>query len=158
MATSTIPAAIDYIVTTVTALPVCAAPVIVCDGWPDARADTGVVIGVTPEDSSTQGGKEWAELGARAQWEEYAVPCIIWARRVGGSAMKDARDAAFAIFDAIDTALRTPDGVTLGGVLKSSTALLSDPVLQQTGSADQAGEGRMAEIHFSVVCRSRSTA
>lgn len=158
MATSTIPAAIDYLVTTVKALPAAAAPVIVSDGWSDQRGETGVVIGITPEDPDTRGVKSWAELGARAQWEEYSVPCVIWARRVGLDAMKQARDAAFALFDAIDTALRTPTGVTLGGVLKSSTALVSDPVMTQTNTAEEAGEGRICQIYFEVACRSRSTA
>lgn len=158
MATSVIPAAIDYLVTTVSGLSAAAAPVRVFDGWPDAGAETGVVIGVTPDDSDTEGDKSWGELGARAQWEEFSVPCIIWARRAGGTAMKQARDAAFVLYDAIDTALRTPAGATLGGALRSGTALVSDPVLRQTDDPEQAGEGRVAEIHFSVVCRSRSAA
>lgn len=158
MATSVIPGAVDYLVAAVSALPAAAEPVRVFDGWPDAGAESGVVIGLTPDDSDTEGGKSWAELGARAQWEEFSVPCIVWARRAGDQAMKQARDAAFALYDAIDTALRTPAGVTLGGVLKSGTALVSDPVLRQTDDAEQAGEGRVAEIHFSVVCRSRSAA
>lgn len=158
MATSTIPAAIDYVVTTVKALPAAAAPVVVSDGWSDQRGDTGVVIGITPEDPDTRGVKSWAELGARAQWEEYSIPCVIWARRVGDQAMKQARDAAFVLFDAIDTALRTQAGTTLGGVLKSGTALVSDPVMTQTNTAEEAGDGRICEIHFEVTCRSRSTA
>ena len=158
MATSTIPAAVDYLVATVTNLPAAASPVIVSDGWSNQRGDTGVVIGITPDDPDTQGSKSYAELGARAQWEEYAIPCVIWARRVGDQAMKQARDAAFALFDAIDTALRTPQGQTLGGVLRSATALVSSPVMTQTADAEQAGEGRVCEIYFEVACRSRSAA
>lgn len=159
MATSAIPAAIDYLYETVTGLPQCAAPVVVCDGWPDERSDVGVVIGITPDDSDTNADKTHAELGARAQWEEFAIPCVIWARVVGGARpMKAARDAGFLIFDAIDTHLRTPAGATLGGVLRSGTALVSNPVLRPTDSAEEAGEGRTCEIHFDVVCKSRSTA
>ena len=158
MATSTITAAIDYLVATVKALPAAASPVVVSDGWSDQRGDTGVVIGITPEDPDTRGVKSWAELGARAQWEEYSIPCIIWARRAGAGAMKQARDAAFVLFNAIDTALRTGDGPTLGGVLQSASALLSNPVMGQTNSAEEAGEGRICEIYFEVQCRSRSAA
>jgi len=159
VATSSIPAAIDYLYATVSALPECAPPVVVCDGWPDQRADVGVVIGVTPEDPTTEDDVTHAQLGAQTQWEEYGIPCIIWARAVGGGRpMKTARDAAFTILDALDSHLRTPTGRTLGGALRSGTAIAANVRIQQTGSAEQAGEGRVCEIHFSVMCRSRSEA
>ena len=158
MATSAVPAAMDYLVATVTALPAAAAPVVVSDGWSTQRGDTGIVLGIAPENPDTRVVKSWAELGARAQWEEFAIPNLIWARRVGADAMKQARDAAFALFDAIDTQLRTPTGATLGGALKSSTALVTNPVVLPTSDAEEAGEGRICQIYFEVVCRSRSTA
>ncbi|MFE9192057.1 hypothetical protein ACFYL6_20875 [Micromonospora sp. NPDC007208] len=158
MATSTIPGAVDYLFTTAQALPPVTSAVVVSDGWSDRKGATGIVVGITPEDPETRGTKSHGELGARAQWEEYAVPCIIWAYRAGDRAMKQARDAAFELFDAFDTALRTPQGATLGGVLKSGTALVSDPVMEQTGSAEEAGEGRTCQIYFEVSCRSRSAA
>ena len=160
MATSTIPAAIDYLVAAVTALPEAAAPVVVSDGWPTQRSDVGVVIGVTPENADTRDSKTHAQmqLGARTQWEDYTIPCILWAVRAGDGAQKAARDVAFGLFDAIDTVLRTPDGSTLGGVLKSGTALLSNAVMTPTSEAEKAGEGRICEIYFEVICRSRSAA
>lgn len=158
MATSAIPAAFDYLYTTAAALPQCQPPAVVSDGWPTQRGDVGIAIGVTPDDADTDVDKDWAELGARAQWEQFAIPCIIWAHRVGGERpMRDARAAAFAIFDALDTALRTPAGTTLGNLLRSGTAYLTNPLVRQTNSAAPAGEGRTCEIHFAVVCKSRST-
>lgn len=158
MATSTIPAAIDYLFTTITAMPECQSPVVVCDGWPDQRADVGVVIGITPDDPATEDETSYADLGAQTMWELYQIPCIIWARKVGGDRpMKDARDAAFAILNAVDTHLRVP-GATLGGVLKSGTAYVGNVLVHQTASATEAGEGRMCEIRFDIVCKSRSTA
>ncbi len=156
MATSAIPAAIDYLVATATALPECAAPVRVFDGWPDARADVALVIGVTPEDSATEDSVNHGNLGAQAQWEDFTVPCIIWCRRVGGGAMKQARDGAFVILNALDTHLRTHRD--LGGALRSGTAIATNVVIRQTDTAEEAGDGRVCEIHFDVLCRSRSAA
>lgn len=156
MATSAIPAAIDYLVATATALPECAAPVRVFDGWPDGRAETALTIGVTPEDGDTEDAVTHGNLGAQTQWEDFTVPCLIWAHRAGGGAMKAARDAAFAILNALDTHLRTHRD--LGGALKSGTAIAANVVVRQTNDAEQAGEGRVCEISFDVLCRSRSTA
>ncbi|MFG3702384.1 hypothetical protein ACGF5C_31555 [Micromonospora sp. NPDC047620] len=158
MATSAIPAAIDYLVETARALPEAAEPVRVFDGWPDARADTAMVIGVTPDDPSTEDGVTHGNLGAQTQWEDFTIPCIIWAHRAGGEAMGEARRAAFALLDALDTHLRTPTGRTLGGALKSGTAIATNVVIRQTGSAEEAGDGRACEISFDVLCRSRSAA
>jgi hypothetical protein len=157
VATSSIPGAIDYLYATVAALPQCAAPVVVSDGWPDLDGDVGVVIGLTPDDATTDDEVTHGQLGAQTQWETYAIPCVIWAR-VGGTSMKAARDQAFSILDAIDSHLRTPTGRTLGGVLHSGTAYAGNVVIHQTGDAAQAGEGRTCEIRFDIVCKSRSTA
>lgn len=158
MATSTIPAAIDYLVTTTRAMPEFALPVRVHDGWPDARSDTGLVVGITPDDPTTDGEVMHAELGAQTQWEQYRIPCVAWAYRAGDKAMSHARKAAFALLDALDTHLRTPDGRTLGGLLRSATAVLGNVSIRQTGAAEEAGEGRTCEIRFDVICKSRSTA
>lgn len=161
MATSSIPAAIDYLVTTARSLAVVTAanpPVPVFDGWPEGRADRAMVVGITPEDPNTDNAVSHAQLGAQTQWEEFTVPCIIWARRVGGDAMKQARLDAFALFDALDTHLRTPAGRTLGGALRSGTALAGNVVVSQTATAEEAAEGRVCEIRFDVLCRSRSAA
>jgi hypothetical protein len=157
MATSSIPAAIDYLVATVAALPACADPVVVSDGWPTQRADVGVTIGITPDDDATNDEPFHAELGAQAQWELYTIPCIAWAY-VGGTSMKAARDAVFAVVDAIDTLLRTTTGRTLGGALHSGTAILTNVRIEQTGEAAEAGEGRACKVFFGIACKSRSAA
>jgi hypothetical protein len=160
VATSSIPGAIDYLYATVAALPQCAAPVVVSDGWPDLDGDVGVVIGLTPDDATTDDEVTHGQLGAQTQWETYSIPCVIWARAVGGARpMKTARDQAFAILNAIDSHLRIPTtGRTLGGVLQSGTAYAGNVTIRQTGDAAQAGEGRTCEIRFDVLCKSRSTA
>ena len=159
MATSTIPGAVDYLVSTVRDLAAFAEPVIVCDGWPDQGAETAIVIGITPEDDSTGVQNFHAELGAQAQWEEYDIPCTIWAQRGGAQeAMKIARDAAFTLFDALDSHLRTAAGRTLGGALRSGAAILSAVAVQQTGDAPEAGDGRQCQLLFTIRCKSRSAA
>lgn len=152
---SSIPAAIDYLVAEVAALPECAAPVVVADGWADARGDTSVVIGITPEDPDTANEPIHAEVGAQTEWEIYEIPCILWCR-VGGSDMKVARDGAFTVFDAIGTLIRADR--TLGGALHSGTAQLASWRVAQTPAAPQAGDGRVCEIRFVVRCKNRSTA
>lgn len=159
MATSTIPAAIDYLVTTTQNMSAFAAPVVVFDGWPDQGADTALVIGITPTDDTTGVENLHAELGAQAQWEEFDIPCIIWAHRGGGQeSMKTARDAAFALYDALDTHLRTNAGRTLGGLLNSGVAYISALVVQQTGDAPEAGDGRQCQLLLNIHCKSRSAA
>lgn len=162
MATSSIPAAIDWLYETIFALPACASPCVVCDGWPDQRGDTGVVIGIVPDDPAALIAPAWAEIGARAQWERYAVPCIVWARRVGQPGgqrpAQAARAAAFEVFDAINSRLRTPSGVTLGGTLNSGTAIVTNVRVEQTADAAASGAGRTCEIRFDVECKHRSEA
>jgi hypothetical protein len=155
MATSSIPAAIDYLVTQARALPAFAAPVVVCDGWPDQRADAGLVVGLTPEDPDTVGEPFHAEVGAQTQWEVYDIPCLLWAR-IGGSDMQAARNAAFALFNALDSFLRA--NRTLGGALHSGTALMTGVRIEQSATAAEAGDGRTCKVRFVVRCKNRSTA
>lgn len=155
MPTSSIPAAIDYLVATIAALPQCALPVIVEDGWPERSAPVGVAIGVIPGDGVTDDEVTHAELGAQMEWEAYEIPCIIWAH-VGSGSAKAARDAAFVIFDAIVAAVRVnPGGRTLGGALHSNFAYVHQVRLVQTASAVEAGGGRMCEIRFNVGAKNR---
>lgn len=155
MVTSSIPGGIDWLVTNITALPECAAPVGVFDGWP-GRADTGVVIGITPEDDETDVEPMHAELGAQKEWEEYVIPCVLWAYVGGGpEAMKTARDAAFVVFDAIQTLIRTTTGRTLGDNLHSGVAAVRSWRIKQTGDAEEAGTGRTCTIRFNILCKNR---
>ena len=154
-ATSSIPAAIDYLVTNIGALTECAAPVIVEDGWPTRSAPSGVAVGVIPGDGITDDEVTHAQLGAQMEWEQYEIPCIVWAH-VGGNTAKTARDAAFAIYNAIVALVRTnPAGRTLGGALNSNVAIVHNVRVVQTDTAEDAGEGRRCEIRFSVGCKNR---
>lgn len=154
MATSSIPAAIDWLVGAVRALPQCAAPVVVEDGWPARQSEAGnVVIGITPEDDDTDNPVMHAQLGAQLEVEEPAVPCLVWAHRNGADAMKAARDAAFVIYDAVVTRVRQDR--TLGGAVHSGVAILTNVRVAQTGTAVEAGEGRRCEIRFVVAWRNR---
>lgn len=158
MATSSIPAAIDYLVATITAMPAFAAPVVVNDGWPVLRGDRGITIGISPEDDVTDNDQVHAELGAQAEWEIVMIPCLLWAVSVSGNPAKDARDAAFAMFNAVDSHMRTTAGRTLGGAVRSGAAKVAGVRLTQTGTADAAGTGRVATIRFDIGYKSRSTA
>lgn len=155
MATSSIPAAIDYLVTTIRLLPECAAPVIVEDGWPTRSAPKGVAVGVIPGDGVTDDEVAHAQLGAQMEFERYEIPCIVWAH-VGGDVAKTARDEAFVIFNAIITKVRTnPDGRTLGGALNSGAAIVHNVRVEQTDEAIAAGDGRRCVIKFNVGANNR---
>lgn len=154
MATSSIPAALDYLVAAVTAFPAAAAPVVVSDGWPDEKAQVGVTIGIDPEDDATENANAHAQVGGQVEWEEYFIPCVIWAYR-GGADMKAARDAAFVIYDALLTHLKTVAGRTLGGALHSGTAQVTNVRVVQTGNQPEAAAGRRCDIYFAVHCKNR---
>lgn len=159
MATSSIPGAIDHLVTWARAASQFAAPVVVCDGLPDAEAALGIAFGVTPGGDDTNANNFHAELGAQAQWEEYDIPCLIWSFQGGGAeVMKTARDNAFTLLNALDTYLRTTTGRTLAGVLSSGHAIITPVSIRQTDLPEQAGEGRVCELVFSIHCKSRSAA
>ena len=153
MATSSIPAAIDYLVTAITALPECAAPVVVSDGWPDRRATTGVGIGVTTDDTRTDDQPIHAALGGQMERENYLIPCTVWSRAAVAPAMKTARDSAFTIFNAVVTKIRADR--TLGGALHSGAAIATDVQIRQDRTSDAAGDGRICEITFNVQCENR---
>lgn len=151
---SSFPAAADWLVANIATLPACAAPVVVHDGWPESRSGRAVVIGITPEDPETENEPQYAALGAQAEWEQVDIPCIVWAYE-GGTDMKTARDAAFVIFDAIHTLIRTTAGRTLGGAVHSGSAAVRNIRVRQTGTATSAGAGRQCEIRFDISYKNR---
>lgn len=154
MATSAIPAAIDFLVTTSEGL--FADPVVVSDGWYPGRAKQLLMIGVTDQDPTTSLQATWAGLGASKQDEDFTIPCVIWC--TGGDAdQKLVRDQAFVIYDALVTALLA--NKNLGGALNPpGIAQVSRGQLEQTQGAEQAGSGRAARIYFTVHCTSRLAA
>ncbi len=153
MATSSIPAGIDYLVAQVTALPECALPVIVEDGFPARWADDVVVIGITPEDDDTENPVLHAQLGAQLEYEDPAVPCLVRSYRAGENAMKAARAAAFGMYDAIVTRVRADR--SLGGAVHSGAAIVTGMRMTQTGQAVEAGAGRTCDIRFVVTWHNR---
>lgn len=165
MATSALPAIIDYWVGWCRSAPQFAAPVVVSDGWPVSGGDLGITIGITPRDEDTNGGNVHAELGAQSQWEEYDIPCLISSYVGGGEeAMKTARDRAFVLVDAIDTQLRTVAGRTCGGAVHSGSALIQAVTVRQVadfvdvGGELVPGQGRRCDIEFMIHFKSRSAA
>lgn len=154
MATSSIPAAIDYLVATARALPGLAAEA-VSDGFPASASDPAFAIGIIPyDDGDTPNEVVHAELGAGMQWENYDVPCEIAASAGGGEeAAKASRDRAFAIFDAFVTEIRREP--TLGGALRSASALITNVRMEQTATPEEAGRGRICSIKFVVRCKNR---
>lgn len=155
MATSSIPAAIDYLVAAVRALPECATPVTVHDGFPAGSGNPAVAIGVVPqEDGATPDDVVYGQLGAQMEREHYDIPCEVVAWVGGGEeATKAARDAAFTIYNAVVTKIRQDR--TLGGSLHSGAALVTGMRLDQTSDPQQAGEGRACSIKFVIRCENR---
>lgn len=146
--TSAIPQAIDYLVAGTRALPEFAAPVVVSDGWPVEDGTDAIAIGVRPtaEDGTTGSDNTWAQLGAQMEREVFDIPCEL-ASFVGGDSAKDARDAAFRLFDAFLTFVRSDR--TLGGIQPGNAQVLNVDV-DQTATPAEAGEGRVCWIKFSV--------
>lgn len=155
MATSSIPAAIDWLVDEARAMPECAAPVTVHDGFPTGTGPTAFAIGVRPhEDGDTEDEVVEGQLGAGMEWEQYEIPCIISAWIGGGEeSTKPARDAAFTVFNAFVTRVRLDR--TLGSALHSAYAIVTGIRVEQTFTPAQAGEGRTCSIAFNVRCKNR---
>lgn len=155
MPTSSIPDAIDYLVAMARALPECADPASVHDGFPAASGNPAIAIGVVPhENGDTPNDVVHAQLGAQMERETYDIPCEIvsW---VGGAdeAVKPARDAAFVIYNAFVTKVRLDR--TLGGALHSGAAIVTGMSMDQTIDPQEAGNGRVCSIRFNVRCDNR---
>ncbi len=155
MATSSVPAAVDYLVAAARALPDLPESATVHDGFPVAAGNPGFAIGVVPhEDGDTPNDVVHAQLGAQMERESYGIPCEIVAWVGGGEeAAKAARDQAFAIFNAFVTKIRQDR--TLGNALHSGAALVTGVRMDQTATAPEAGEGRACSITFVVRCENR---
>ncbi|MFG1776616.1 hypothetical protein ACGFIG_09325 [Micromonospora sp. NPDC049048] len=154
MATSSIPAAVDYLVTKARALPGLTRDA-VSDGFPVTGADPAMAIGVIPfDDGDTPNEVVHAQLGAQMERETYEIPCEIAASAGGGEeAAKVARDKAFAIYNAFVTEVRRDR--TLGGALHSGHALVTRMRMEQTATPEEAGKGRVCSIKFVVRCENR---
>lgn len=153
MATSAIPGAIDFLVTTAKGLLV--DPIVVSDGWFAGKAQQVLMIGVTLADPNTVLQASWAGLGASAQDESFDIPGVILCFG-GDGAQKLTRDQAFAIYNTLVTAILASKN--LGGALTPpGLAQITRGQLMQTPNAEDAGSGRFAQIEFTIHCTSRLT-
>jgi hypothetical protein len=150
---SAIPAAIDYLVNLVTALPVCA-QMVVSDGYSPVAAPNGMVlVGVDDQTGETGSTNVWAALGNTVQDETFDIPLAIYIPS-GNSDAKGVRDTAFGVYDAIREAVRADK--TLGGVLSPpGIAQLTTVRLSQTNTAEEGSTGRVARIYITVHCTHR---
>lgn len=166
------PTFVDQLLAKIRALPACAAPVVVFDGTEGAaRPDLFVAVGgsVEPTGDATE---EWAELGAKAMWESIDVNCRIWSwvggddnagqgsnNDAGSDAQKTARDAAFNVLWAIDTALRADTNFLTqnGGTPLVQWCNISKWSADQTPASDSGAKGRSCLIKFTVYVRARKT-
>ncbi len=147
--------AIDYLVTQITALPECASPVIVSDGYTARRGAQMVWVGVTSADGTSDVKSDWAGIGAQREDETFDIPMLIEQSAGGGDvAVKVVRDRALVILDAINAKIRTDR--SLGGALTlPGWAAVRDVRLTQTADPEEAGEGRFARVFFVVRCTAR---
>lgn len=163
VATSTIPAAIDYLVTTATA----AFPdALVLDGGPkstDQQAFQDIVaIGWDGDEqmgaAAAEGDQDFAALDrALTRDETYRISCSIlhWD---GGDSYKQARDGAFAMLAGFEKLLRgyPPNGTgdtSLGGAVLWSH-ISGGVALNYTPAT---ANGVAAYITFHITCRARLT-
>lgn len=173
MANSSIPAVIDYLLATLRALSIVTnptTPVQVFDGFPGPSIpDDFVAIG-GGSFPTANGPEDWAAIGALKRDEDYLVEIAISAYRGGSSdsnnpldssnAQKTARDRAFAIWSAIDGAVRgTQAKVTLGPPGSPTINMwsgITDITVEQTDVNDpNALMGRRCTIVFYLHVRNR---
>lgn len=151
MATSTIPAAIDGLLTALRASADLAAPVKVVDGYPRFRITNVDLVAVGGKDEPVAAGEQTpAGLGAQSREERYSLTVYCSSSR-GGENQKVVRDRAFELMAAVETVLRT-DG-TLGGAVRFAQ-VGGDITLLET-DADTAGQGVFAEVSFLVDVQAR---
>lgn len=159
--TSSIPAAVDYLVTTCTKT--FGSTVQVMDGPPvsgtELTANDRLWIGyspLSPDLPAVTGDQQFANLGARSRNETYAIVCAIeqWS---GDPTMQALRDGAFSLLATVETLLRGTNGdpgdTTLGrAVLFSQIA----GGIQVDTQMDTSGAGVLIQFH--VKCTARLTA
>lgn len=155
-ATSTIPAAIDYLMATFTAaatLGAASPPVLVLDGpeFEDEAAELVLWVGVdNPDDDvpfGATGTQTWAGLGALAKNETFAIHCVI--RAANGETVASCRTAAFAVLAAVETIVRAD--ANLGGTILVTLDGIQNVRLRQVARPN----GALAEVVFDIACKSR---
>jgi hypothetical protein len=148
---SSIPAALDYLVSLARDLPQRKA---VNDGWPAERGDTKVIIGIDDDSGDAPVEGSYSQL-ERREVESVEVRCMVEVRRAGTGAASRARSDAFAIFDGFRQAIR--DDRRLGGaVTPGLPARIERFTMAQTDEPRQAGEGRVCAVKFTVAWSHRA--
>lgn len=156
--TSSMPAAIDALLYTITNLPAFATFQVV-DGWPGPTQQTDI-IAVAFGDDAASGAQASAYAGSARRKDSYDIKCVI-SCRVGGSAnaeQKAARDRAFTALAALETAIRPVQGIAAGATLPDATGAPTvlygqlTQVAYGATSAIEAPLGRFADIRFTVHC------
>lgn len=145
---SSLPAAIDYLVSAIRSLEVVGPHVVVSDGWPSARGDDMIVIGVTPDEGDSTVSGAYSGLSNGGEEETVELTGIIVVHR-GGASAKRPRDVAFALFDGIREMIRA-DRRLGGAVSPGMPARLTGWTVSQTSEAAQAGEGRVCSIEWTL--------
>ncbi|MDH6134657.1 hypothetical protein P3T37_004061 [Kitasatospora sp. MAA4] len=160
MSTSSIGAAVDYLLTACTTALGTTAHVF--DGPPvgdtQLSLDDRIWIGfspVSPDLPAATGDQQFAALGARSRDETFAVVCAV--EHFGGTtAMRQLRDGAFALLATVETLLRgtggNPGDCTLGGAVLFAQLSGGIEVHQA-----QTPAGASVLIQFHVQCRARLT-
>lgn len=152
MSGSSIAAVIDYLVEQIRALPSCADPVRVFDGFPDTEAATYVMVGGHGQDVSGDSRQVWHGMGRLTREEDYDVTGEIYAA-TGSTDQKSVRDKVFAIEKDLAAFLRADP--RLGGLV-TQYAELATVSLEQTDE-ETADEGRFALLTFKVHVINRIT-
>lgn len=151
MATSTIPAAIDALLTALRASEDLADPVKVVDGYPRFRITNIDLVSVGGKDEPVASGEQTpAALGGQRREERYSLAVYCSSSR-GGEDQKTVRDRAFALMAAVEDVLRA-DG-TLGGVVRF--AQVGGGITLLETDADTAPAGVFAEVGFLVDVQAR---
>lgn len=148
MTTSRTPAVIDALVSTLTTA--LSGTATVYDGqWvtPPDSTQSYVTVGWTPDLDGPSGQQDWAGLGNRARTERIDIPCYADAYS-GDTDTAARRNAAFTLFAACETALRTDP--TLGAVL-NLYAQVSEYAVRQ----EQTEQGLEVGITFHVLAETR---
>lgn len=164
--TTSIPAVVDALLVLWRALNLVDAtgsPISIFDGYPGPQLpDTFVQVGGIDQ-LTADGSQDWASLGvtnliAPARDERYAIDCAVTSYMGGvdagvtgtSDAQKTARDNAFTVLTALETAVRGDP--KLGSTLGTGWISFGERVsLSQTTPEDpEAGKGRTATFLFSV--------
>jgi hypothetical protein len=154
-------AAIDYVVAQVASPCQLVDPTaMIIDSWPvNAQVTNSMVwIGRTSADDATtaDGTQQSVALGMNSSDEDYSIPCFIQCARPG-PAQKPSRDAAVALFDAVNGVIAHDR--TLAGVLKNRNGALVDNVriiqTRNTTDTGHAGSMRVTTITFDIHCRNQ---